>query len=369
MNQTQKRLYIIKLAISITDEETIQLQMSKLAPLKSDAYIYAILESLEKKNIVHAERLITQYIETPVEKIHIRHQEESFSSSQQVAEPFKNTPHFQEDFDEVFDDKNSTSPIQTPQPASIETFQDAPPQSLNLDIPVMLDGIGFSKQKKDTNEFEEAIRYDPPVINDSLAMNSSFSPLASSLDSRPSLDTAAINMSISEYDSPPVTNRFGRVMPHIQEKFLRYYLQIVHKEPQQFTETALIVLHHIKNGNYSDSDIEKYLYKALELSKIEESKEEARQLLILCASIENALGRLILARELFKGILIPKNTQEAFERLTQLVIEGNPDAMCDLGQIYEHAIGVKRDKKKAKALYKEAKELGLKRAERLYDNI
>jgi len=45
MNQTQKRLNIIKLAISIGDNETIQLQMLKLAPLKTDRKIQEIHEA------------------------------------------------------------------------------------------------------------------------------------------------------------------------------------------------------------------------------------------------------------------------------------------------------------------------------------
>jgi len=48
MNQTQKRLNIIKLAISIGDNETIQLQMLKLAPLKTDRKIQEILQGLHR---------------------------------------------------------------------------------------------------------------------------------------------------------------------------------------------------------------------------------------------------------------------------------------------------------------------------------
>jgi len=67
MNQTKKRLAIIKLAISMTDTETIQLQVLKLGLLKTDAKMREILSQLNEQNYVQAQRLISAYIETPNE--------------------------------------------------------------------------------------------------------------------------------------------------------------------------------------------------------------------------------------------------------------------------------------------------------------
>ena len=69
MNQTKKRLSIINHAISITDVETIQLQVLKLALLQSDMKIQEIVTAIQAENYAQAQRLINQYIETPTENI------------------------------------------------------------------------------------------------------------------------------------------------------------------------------------------------------------------------------------------------------------------------------------------------------------
>jgi hypothetical protein len=69
MNQTKKRLKIIKLAIAITDIETIQLQILKLIPLKTDEKIQEIIAGLQAENYAQTQALITTYIETPMEEI------------------------------------------------------------------------------------------------------------------------------------------------------------------------------------------------------------------------------------------------------------------------------------------------------------
>ena len=63
MNQIKKRLTIIKLAISMTDMETIQLQMLKLTPIKTDADIQKILSLLHAGNYAQAQALISEYID------------------------------------------------------------------------------------------------------------------------------------------------------------------------------------------------------------------------------------------------------------------------------------------------------------------
>ena len=69
MNQTKKRLSIINLAISITDIETIQLQILQLGPLRTDEKIQEIITTLKAENYAHAQGLITAYIETPTKEI------------------------------------------------------------------------------------------------------------------------------------------------------------------------------------------------------------------------------------------------------------------------------------------------------------
>jgi hypothetical protein len=69
MNQTKKRLSIINLAISITDIETIQLQVLQLGPLRTDEKIQEILTTLKAENYAQAQGLITTYIETATNEI------------------------------------------------------------------------------------------------------------------------------------------------------------------------------------------------------------------------------------------------------------------------------------------------------------
>ena len=69
MNQTKKRLSIINLAISITDIETIQLQILKLRLLKSDHKIQEIIAALQDESYAQAQALIGTYIETPNNEI------------------------------------------------------------------------------------------------------------------------------------------------------------------------------------------------------------------------------------------------------------------------------------------------------------
>ncbi|BAF71578.1 tetratricopeptide repeat protein [Sulfurovum sp. NBC37-1] len=69
MNQTKKRLQIINIAISLTDIETIQLQILKLASLRSDPKLKEIIAGLQAQNYAQTQALITKYIETPTEEI------------------------------------------------------------------------------------------------------------------------------------------------------------------------------------------------------------------------------------------------------------------------------------------------------------
>ncbi len=69
MNQTKKRLSIINLAISITDIETIQLQILKLRILHSDEKIQEIISTLQEENYAQAQAQIKTYIETPNHEI------------------------------------------------------------------------------------------------------------------------------------------------------------------------------------------------------------------------------------------------------------------------------------------------------------
>ena len=62
VNQIKKRLEIIKIAISMTDSETIRLQLLKLEPFEIDPKLDEIIDLLKMKNYAQAQYLITDYI-------------------------------------------------------------------------------------------------------------------------------------------------------------------------------------------------------------------------------------------------------------------------------------------------------------------
>ncbi len=87
MNQTKKRLAIIKLAISMTDTETIQLQVLKLGMLKTDSKMREILTLLNEKSYARAQGLISEYIETPSNTILQRTSQEPIAVSKEQTVP------------------------------------------------------------------------------------------------------------------------------------------------------------------------------------------------------------------------------------------------------------------------------------------
>ena len=68
LGQVSKRLQIIKLAISITDDETINIQRSKLRLYKNDKQLENILNVLDDENYAQASNLINRYIHGPYEE-------------------------------------------------------------------------------------------------------------------------------------------------------------------------------------------------------------------------------------------------------------------------------------------------------------
>jgi TPR repeat protein len=136
----------------------------------------------------------------------------------------------------------------------------------------------------------------------------------------------------------------------------------VQKTYEKFT-TVEELLNKVSKEGYSEKEIEEtFSYIKQLISKTKYT--EATQLLLVCASTKSKFGQLMLARELFKGVLLQKNIPEAFELMKALATDDYPEALCDLGQFYENAIGTTENKIKAEKLYKEATKAGIKRAKK-----
>lgn len=100
LNQIEKRLQIVKTAISLTDEETIHMQLSKLRLYKNDKQLENILSVLDDENYVQASNLIDRYIHGPYDeagKTEIQQTEALESEHTNVAEEEEKKVHSREE--------------------------------------------------------------------------------------------------------------------------------------------------------------------------------------------------------------------------------------------------------------------------------
>jgi len=321
MNQTKKRLEIIRLAISITDIETIQLQMLKLGLLKTDAKVQEIIDALQAKNYAHAQSLITTYIQTPKEEISQRVAPQERQKSEKdiidefdllVSEPQKKEAKREIDFDALLN----------------MTAEDVLVDQLKPDTST----ASKETQKEKTEERHIASSH----LNSDKEVSSKVNYKAISY-----IDQKFKNMCNRYPPTEPTTEHF----PSVEAWLLK-----------------------ISKEGYSDEEVEEIIDHITKLTQ-SDKKAEAAQLLLISGATEAPFAQFILARELYRGEILQKNLSEAFTLINRLAINDYPEAICDLGQFYEHGIGVHTDIKKAKLLYKEAMESGIKRAQRHYERV
>jgi hypothetical protein len=147
---------------------------------------------------------------------------------------------------------------------------------------------------------------------------------------------------------------------------LNQYPQI--DETPECFESEERLLYKISLEGYTEDDIEDVIKDIKRLTE-EGSIAEASHLLLTIATTESLYAQFTLARELYQGKLLIRDIPEAFTQINYLSVEKYPEAICDLAQFYEHGIGIKRDKRKALALYDEADSLGVKRAKSHYERL
>ncbi|GIT99576.1 hypothetical protein TSL6_00830 [Sulfurovum sp. TSL6] len=401
MNQTQKRLSIINHAISITDVETIQLQVLKLALLKTDLKIQEIVTAIQAENYAKAQGLINQYIETPTDNILQR------TSQKAQAAMAAEEQAIIDEFD-LFVTSNAN---EKPQEIDINDFllDELPVQTkvetkkvdhsdfdalLNIDVDhVLTDNIELdvAHTSKDTffespKETSQPSTHTHPIARDTFfdAEESKEAPITKETPTGEIFTTET--ETFIEKEMPSKDELLKELKPVIQtEEETRSYhykaipyidqkLNTMKKQypPRESTyekfDSVENLLRKISQDGYTEEEIEETLTYINKLS--EENKEtEAAQLLLVCAATESKFAQFMLGRELFKGVLLTKDIPEAFTQMHNLALEDYPEALCDLAQFYEHAIGTGKDKKKAEQLYKEAMEFGIKRAEKHYHRL
>jgi hypothetical protein len=395
MNQTKKRLSIINLAISITDIETIQLQILKLALIKTDAKIQNILSVLQAENYAQAQGLITAYIDAPTEEILQR-------TSQKVPPIISQEDQAIIDEFDLFVTTSSSPTTQQPKEIDINEYGSARPKfkkskhtidfdtllNLNPDD-VLSDNIDIDiaqKSKPDTffdlpneEEREEVLpTQDIPkdtffdtnedAIKDNIQTNHTIIEIAKEKKEIQvqtpindiSSDDELKEIAVAQEETP---SNYP-AMVHISQKLIRMNKQYppIQKSNEEF-DTVNTLLEKITQEGYTENEIEEMLLFIKQLIK-KEKYTEASQLLLICGATESKFAQFSLARELFKGSVLIKNITEAFTLMNRLAIDDYPEALCDMGQFYEHGIGTKKDTIKAESLYKEAVNLGIKRAEK-----
>ena len=222
MNQTKKRLSIINLAISITDIETIQLQMLKLKRLRADEKLEDILITLENENYVLAQTLIHTYIETPNKEILERTFQEKKRKTLVVEE-------------ELFNDEFENFSSETKQEVKSNV------KTLNLEDMLRLEEEGEEEEEKQRVE-EQTVNFDALLnvkSSEILSENREIDRIIDSdLNENEELvehveeekdEEAKIDDQIPNYDK--VTNKDEEVQQEVQEEELEKKHTVTIKEP------------------------------------------------------------------------------------------------------------------------------------------
>ena len=406
MNQTQKRLSIIKLAISITDIETIQLQISKLRLLKADPRIQRIIDALESESYARSQILIQEYIDHPIPKVHQRVPEENQKHSYTdkeldlidqfdlfVTQNNEIKEHQIVDIDQYLQsaaaaskkpsepDHNKLFEIHKepqkkkrqilPQEDPHFFWEDTPPKSTALktnessEYPHKEEKRGKTPPQTDQEESEEVS-----------AASEEHKPKTKA-ETVPVFHKVIKSSEVQEYSKKMAGTKESdtsyRPIFSIKQQFhdasQKYPLLVKSVEPYDSVKQWLAQISD--ECGYTKSDVENVVLRALKLAQEDSPAQnaEAAELMLLCGLTEDEFGQLILARELFRGRFFEQNTSEAYQRIEQLAAKEYPEAICDLAQFYEYGIEVKKNIKRAKALYEKAMHFGIKRALRHVERL
>ncbi len=382
MNQTKKRLSIINLAISIADIETIQLQILKLSPLKSDRKIQEILRGLQAEEYAKTQALITAYIEAPTEEIVQRSSQEEIvtrdENEKAIIEEFdlfEISPEEEETKDELFDLNTFDQEVKVEKKKSID--YDA---LLNLEADEILpDNIDLDISQNTKDDFFDTSEHSlNPDIHTEIIPKDTFFDIEEeenhTKEAQPSQTEENKETFFDQRKKEDLENTVEACqydpIPYIDQKFKNMHSQYppVEESDETFASVNAWLL-QISQQGYSDEEVEEMIGYLTKLSEAG-SKAEAAQLLLISGATKSKFAQFILARALFKGDILKKNISESFTLINRLAMDDNyPEAICDLAQFYEYGIGTEKDKNKAESLYKESMELGVKRAAAHYERL
>lgn len=378
VNQIKKRLEIIKIAISMTDSETIRLQLLKLEPFEIDPKLDEIIDLLKMKNYAQAQYLITDYINPtkiieeeserpktkPQEKIqkerrhsileefqilmptnkNIEDEEEQDESPDEVFPPHKVLLEIRDDENEFDEEERNEDFDKEDIETDEEEIADYDAQHVEIE------------NNEETNEEERRYGEEDNIEQDE--------EIQDTLEDDTPFDKDE-NTSEEENDSDENEldeRRKPTPIKDIQERFEQIYgvYNFAHETDTRYQSTKIWIT-QIKNRGVTDSSLQAML-RHIENLKGRDDTSEAAQLICVCAATNLQLGRLLLARELYRGKLVAQDEVEAYKIIHELAEEDYNEALCDLGQFYEFGVAVSKNEKKAKELYEKAIQEGLQRA-------
>ena len=321
MNQIEKRLEIIKLAIFMTDPETIKLQLLKLEPFEDNKALNEIISFLRQKNYAQAQALIDLYNKTERKQQNIKSQiEPTLSKEDSLVQEIQEPTIQSNTINEISDVNKVDNHISQKQTNNTDAQQIEIDNSDNI-------------IEKQTHETEE-------------------------ISTEHNTDNKIEFQGTSQY--PPIADIVDKI-----QKMTTTYLD---KEMYVFHKSVDSWIHYISEIGYTDKGILN-MFSYVQNLKNKKQNSEATQLVIVFGATNSNLGRLLFARELYLGELFQKDDNKAFELIKELASDNCSEALCDLGQFYEYGVGTEMDTKQAQYYYKQALELDSHRAKHLYSNI
>ncbi len=407
MNQTKKRLSIINLAISITDIETIQLQILQLGPLRTDEKIQEILTTLKAENYAQAQGLITTYIETPMNEILQRtiqeEQEKIKIQDNNTIDEFNLFTLEGEDKDnseiKTFDledmlalsnDGVEEEPKKVHQNINFDSLlnvdkDDILPNNIELDIKLSSSNTFWDEPEATTihtDEIEKDTFFDTQEnitkVTEYISIEETKEELLKEVyqeaehietfeeELKEQLEALKLQKKGNSINAE--TKKY-KAIPYIDQKFKNMHVQYPPvQETLEIFPSVNAWLLQISHEGYREEEVEAMIKHIDSLGL--DDKEEAAQLLLITAATESKYAKFRLARTLYKGEILKKNLAESFTLINRLATNDDyPEAICDLAQFYEYGVGIDKDRKKAELLYEEAMNLGIKRATEHYERI
>ena len=388
MNQTKKRLKIINLAISITDMETINLQIRQLRPLSSDLKIQEIIAVLEEKTYAQAQALIQTYIETPNEEIlqrtalvekELQDQEEAslIEEFNLFLTPKKQIKNEEELFDlellQLKEQKEQQAENQTDEAVDFESF-------LNIEADDVLKRTVSKEEESDLDKFLEGfipkeVPTPVPTKEPTPPAKPSPSPTQTIAQKSPTLEKKKTEESSPVLKPKAPSSKTSTATPYPAISYIEQKLSNMQKQyplvekAQQTFPSVEAWLNKIATEGYSEEEVHE-IHQHIEKLISKEQTSEAGLLLLTGGATLSTFAQFMLARALYKGIVIEQNIQESFTHMHTLATNDSyPEAICDLGQFHEYGIGTEKDLKKAELLYAEAMQLGIHRAQKHYEKV